>query len=385
MKILQIIQFLSPTKGGSVVIPYNLSIKLVEKGNEVMILTTDHYLDKNYLNTLKEKGIEVTVLKVKISIGGFLYTPAIKKWMKNNIQNFDIIHLHNYRTYQNIHSSKFGKKYKIPIIMNAHGSILRIAGRKLIKYIFDFVWGYTILKKCDKFIAVSKVEIKQYEKFLAKYVLTSYDISEIPNGVEVNELAILDDIGKNKKNNNLIEILYVGRIHKRKGILFLLEAFQKFHKDVSNSKLTIIGPDDGYLKNVINYINKNKLKEKITIFGFVNEKEKIQSYQKANILVYPAVDEIFGLVPFEAILNGTPVIVCSDSGSGELIEENKAGIVIEYNNVEELYLSMKKLAFDENLKNLYVHNGRKFIEEKLNWELVSNLYLAEYSNMINRN
>jgi glycosyltransferase involved in cell wall biosynthesis len=70
---------------------------------------------------------------------------------------------------------------------------------------------------------------------------------------------------------------------------------------------------------------------------------ELQAYVDADVVVYPSVDEIFGLVPFEAILCGTSMIVTDDCGCGQLIAEVKCGFVVREGHVAELKATIEHL------------------------------------------
>jgi len=123
MKILQVIQFFSSNHGGSAVVPYELSKNLQKRGHEVTVLTTDFQLNNDFIDSLE--GVEVIPFHCQLNIGGLLVSPSINKYLNENIAKFDIIHMHNFRTYQNIIVYKYAKKYNIPCILQAHGSVSR--------------------------------------------------------------------------------------------------------------------------------------------------------------------------------------------------------------------------------------------------------------------
>lgn len=106
MKILQVIKFLSPNHGGSAVISYELSKKLQDT-NDVTIVTTDYKITNGFINNLKKA--DVKIFHSKLNLFGLLYSPSMEDYLKNNITKLDIIHMHNFRTYQNVIVYKYAK------------------------------------------------------------------------------------------------------------------------------------------------------------------------------------------------------------------------------------------------------------------------------------
>ena len=96
MKILQVIPYFTPKRGGDVNVVFNVSKYLNKQGHEVTIITTDFEFDYEYSNLLT--NVRVIPFKCFLNIGLFLYSPSMKSWLEKNIKNYDIVHLHNYRS-----------------------------------------------------------------------------------------------------------------------------------------------------------------------------------------------------------------------------------------------------------------------------------------------
>lgn len=129
MKILQVIEFFTPSRGGSVASTYNLSKELAKLGHEVTIITTDFEFDEKYVKSIEKEGVKVVHVHCIASIGLLLFSPGMKKWLKDNIGKFDIVHMHNYRSYQNNVIYRFAKKFDVSYILQAHSSLPMMAGK----------------------------------------------------------------------------------------------------------------------------------------------------------------------------------------------------------------------------------------------------------------
>ena len=74
----------------------------------------------------------------------------------------------------------------------------------------------------------------------------------------------------------------------------------------------------------------------VVFTGLLEGRERLELLAAADVLVYASQTEVFGLVPFEGLLCGAPVIVSDDCGCGELITEAGAGLLVRYGDVEGL-------------------------------------------------
>jgi len=388
MKILQVTVFFKPSweAGGVARVAYEISKNLVKEGHEVTVYTTDGF--KYRLKTYKNKPVNVDgintyyfrnlfnyLIKYNISTPYYLFFIARKK-----IKNFDIIHIHEHRTLLAVIVYYYAKRFNIPYIVQAHGSIPITIGKQMQKNIFDAIWGTKILRDASKLIAVSNIEINQY----LQMNVPPEKVVVIPNGIDFNSFRRLPEKGSFRKKYNITEkhvVLYLGRLHERKGIDFLIEAYAELMKDKKNVILVLAGSDDGYRDKAILLIDKFNLKNNVKLIGFIDESDKLEAYVDADVLVYPSTFEIFGLVPFEAIICGTPVIVTDDCGCGELIKESKSGYLVRYGNIDDLKEKLK-LIIESKDHNAFVDNGKYYVEKNLSWESIIFKIESLYKNCI---
>jgi len=367
MKILHVIPFFSASFGGSVTVLYHLSRCLAKEGHEVTIITTEYKYDPVYARSLE--NVNLIPFKQVANLGLFLFSPGIKKWLRSNISKYDIIHMHNFRSYQNNIVCKYAKEYRVPYIVQPHGSLPRIVEKKALKTLYDIVWGNEILKHASKIVAVSNNEVEQFKRA----GIPDKKIYVIPNGVNYIPSTSLPPYGQFREQYDIREkhvIMYIGRIHEIKGIDFLIPAFNLFVQSWtrSNVALVVIGPDDGYQSILEDLVKQLDIADYVRFIGFINPVEA--AYRDADVLVYPSVYEIFGLVPFEALLCGTPVIVTQDCGCGEIVKEAECGYLVRYGDVAGLAGTLRFALEHPDVNRRMVEAGKRYIEKRLAWECV---------------
>lgn len=377
MKVLHVTPFFTPARGGSAIIPYQLSKELSKRGHDVSLLTTNFEFDEEYAHSLID--VEIVKFKCVADLGLFLYSPNIKKWCVKNLKSFDIIHLHNFRSYQNNVVYHYAKNYKIPYVLQPHGSIPRIMEKQTLKRLYDRVWGHRILNGASKVIAVSKAEVEQCKL----EGVEENNIVLIPNGLDLEAFNNSPPYGRFKEKYDIGDkqmILFVGRIHKIKGIDFLIKAFALLSTERNDIILVIVGPDDGYLSDVEKLLSDLNLMDKVKLIGFIDN--VMEAYRDADLLVYPSVYEIFGLVPFEAIMCGTPIVVTDNCGCSELVKEAYCGLLTKYGDVYDLKEKMKYILENQDESKKMVEKGKKFIMENLTWDKVVTKVEDVYENCI---
>jgi len=395
MKILKIIPYFEWSFGGPTRSVLELSQSLAKKGHEITIYTTDVGINGKLKDSERINDELVTINYFRCFNNWmaknlkFHFSEEMRNEIKKNIKYFDVVHLHEWRGIPNIYACYYAQKYNIPYIMEAHGSSPKIIGRQtynrnISKRVFDTLVGEKIINNSSKFIALTKSEMQDYENLS----IDPKKITIIPNGINVNRFSQDNNNNNNNNNNGFKEsygikgdvILYLGRINERKGIDFLIKSFNELLNEKKGIILVIVGPNDGYKTELERLVKKLKISENVKFFDYINDVSKV--YNDSEILVYPAIQEIFGRVPFEAIISNVPVIVANDSGCGELVKEAKCGLLVEYGDIKDLKNKIKYLLENHIEGKILVDNGKKYINENMKWdkiaEKVEQIYLELY-------
>lgn len=334
MKILQVVPFLSPEHGGSSTVPYHLSRELSKRGHEVTIFTSDYKVSQEWIESLHQ--VKVYPFKTMLSWAKFYVTPSIMKHVRKEIKHFDLIHMHNYRSFQNIVVHHYAKKHGVPYVLQAHGSLPRIMAKQKLKWIYDMFFEYRLLRDASKVIALTEMEAQQYRDMGSP----EEKIEVIPNGIDLSEYNDLPERGAFKRKYGIGEgerlILYLGRIHKIKGIDLLIEAFAKLLKMLDDVKLVIAGSDDGYLSTCKGLVAQFGVEREVLFTGPLYGRKKLEAYVDADICVSPSRYEIFGITVLEACACGRPVIGTRVGGLQDIIAHRKTGLLVKPNDVKEL-------------------------------------------------
>jgi len=368
LRILLITPILDPCLlwAGSHRVVYEIGKFLVKRGHRVVVLTSDMLNIRTKIEqsvyktdlhncvkivrarTLSCKLTEMTSMTISIDTLNFL---------KRELPNFDVVHAHEYTTFENIILNYYATKHNIPYVLHAHGSLPRI-GKASIKWFYDQVFGYRILRDASKVIALTEVEARQYEKM----GVPRGKIAIIPNGIDLEEYRELPPKGCFKKKFGIDEdkkiILYLGRIHKIKGIDILIKGFAKVVEMLENARLAVVGPDDGYLGEIEALVKALKIEDKTLILGPLFGKDKLEAFVDADVYVLPSRYETSPMTVLEAVACGTPVVLTEKCGIAEYFRD-KVGLVVkpEPKHIAEALLEMllnldKQNTFRENCKTV---------------------------------
>ena len=369
MKILQVIPAFYPAHGygGGPRVVYEISKRLVKKGHEVIVYTTDADDKHSRFTTLFRciDGIEVYYFKNISNSLAFEHkiflSPGMVSMLAKSLKNFDIIHIHDTRTIQSIITYYFAKMYGIPYVLQPHGTLTSQTNtKKGAKRNFDLFFGNKILRNAIRAILLNKTEA---EKCL-EMGLNEAQNKIIPNGIDLSTYRDLPEKGTFKEKYridiNQPIILYLGRIHESKGIDLLVRAFAELFVRLDHVKLVIVGPDDGYLSALKDLVILLNLNDKVLFTGAISENDKIAAYLDSDVFVTPSFYG-FPLTFLEAMACGVPIITTK---KGDFIEgiDNEIGYVVEYNDLE-LENALFKILSDDELRERFKRNAKEKINE----------------------
>lgn len=375
MKILQMNPAFYPAMayGGTVALAYQLSKELVTRGHEVTVYTSDS-LDK--YSRQKEKFVDMNGIQVyyfrnlsnTFAWHRLVVTPGMLPRLSKETRNFNIIHLHGSRNFQNIIAHHYAKKHGIPYILQAHGSVIVDIPKQRLKQLYDFLWGYKVLRDASKVIAVTPTEAEQYRSM----GVDEHRIEIVPNGIDLAEYDSLPQKGEFRRKYSITEnekiILYLGRIHQSKGIDLLARAFADLNEHMDKAKLVIVGADDGHLPALRELIRELGIEQGILLTGPLYGREKLAAYVDADVFVNPRTDEIFGLVFLEALACSTPVICSKGCGIADVID-GQAGLAVP-NDKDQLGRAILCILDNEGIRQEFRERGKSLVRERFDWRKI---------------
>jgi glycosyltransferase involved in cell wall biosynthesis len=377
MNILQVISYFYPawSYGGPPRIVYELCKKLVKRGHKVTVFTTDAFNAQNRVKETQEiaDGIEVRRFRNLSNYIAFHHriflSPGMPAVLRREIRNYDILHLNDFRTLQNLTAFNNAYKFGVPYVLQANGSLPNIISKQRLKSTFDILFGRRILHNATKLIAVNPTEVEQYKS----YGIDPKRISLIPYGINLEEFEKLPPRGNFREKYGLPMkdkvILFLGRLHKIKGIDLLINAFAGITKDFSNIKLVVAGPDDGFLPELRKLVAELELSEKVIFTGPLYGEDKLAAYVDADVYALTSSYEIFGISILEALSCGTPVVITDRCGIADIIKD-KAGLVVPY-DVKLLQDSLRKILQDELKRKQYARNGKTLVSKNFCWCMIA--------------
>jgi glycosyltransferase involved in cell wall biosynthesis len=288
-------------------------------------------------------------------------SPALKQWLSHasKFRDIDLNHNHSIWMMPSVYPGWVAKKYKIPFIVSPRGTFSEwaTASGSKVKRIFWPLVQRPALEAVTCFHATAESEYEDVRR-----LGFHQPVAIIPNGVDVPELLP-------KQESNIRTLLFLGRIHRSKGLDILLPAWGVLQKRFPNWRLVIAGPDNGgYLAEIQKLASELKL-EHVEFLGPLYGREKWLAYNNADLFVLPTYSENFGMTVAEALAAGTPAIASKGAPWKGLVREG-AGWWIEI-GVDSLIAALAEaLVFPEQQLRTMGLNGRKWMVQEFSWEVI---------------
>jgi phosphatidylinositol alpha-mannosyltransferase len=201
--------------------------------------------------------------------------------------------------------------------------------------------GY--LKHLDATIAVSPPA----RDFVRQY-FSQLDPNVVPNGVDVERFRPgLTPI--HHLRDGCVNVLFVGRLEKRKGLRDLLVAYRYLHERVPKTRLIIVG--DGPLRGMVeSFVSSNRL-ENVVLAGYVPDQVLPRFHASADVFCAPATGrESFGIVLLEAMATGLPVVATEIPGYLSVVEAGVDSLTVRPKSPVELGAALTVIARDALLR-----------------------------------
>lgn len=368
MKITHVISSITRTAGG----PSSYMKSLIEALNGKVQQQLISFVGNN--NIPIEAQLDMVLCEQKN--GPVFYSKAMKRKLLSS--GADIFHGNGMWEYPVHAMAKVARQQKKPYIISPHGmlepwSLKQGKWKKLL--------ALTIFQKKDLKHAACLHATAPLEAINLRSLGCKNPIAVIPNGVHLEEYPL-------KKKNNVStsrKILFLSRIHPKKGIELLIEAWSQIPNNiVHNWSIDIIGNGDQEYITLLNQMIKEKgLQNSIQIKAPIYGEEKIAAYQQADLFVLPTHSENFGIVIAEALACGTPVITTKGTPWKDL-ETHECGWWINI-GVSPLKSALKEALSlpPEKLVAMGI-NGHKLVEQKYSMQAVSEQMYQLYEWIINK-
>jgi glycosyltransferase involved in cell wall biosynthesis len=330
MKILQVISSMNPDGGGPVESIRQLGGTLVSSGHRVEIAT----LDSPTAPFLRRSAMPIHALGPGQS--GYAFSSRFTPWLRSNRSHYDAVVINGIWQYHSFGAWRALHKSNTPYVLYPHGMLdpwfKKTYPLKHLKKWMYWPWAeYRVLRDARAVLFTCEEEKllarSSFGLYRCNEVVVSYGTS-IPKGDPDAELE--EFFGRFPELTGKKLVLFMGRIHPKKGCDLLIEAFAKVLRTQSDWHLVIAGPDQvGWREKLEEKAGQLGIGTRVTWTGMLGGKIKWGALRAAEIFVLPSHQENFGIAVAEALAASVPVLISNKVNIWREIEIDQAGIISE--------------------------------------------------------
>ena len=360
MKVLSFVTSLKLTDGGpSRSVPMQAK-GLAELGVDVTLMTIRS-------ENMNVHAIEGTTVKLKV-LGPSFSKKEISQYLSE--ERFDLIQIQSMWEWPYHKVMEAARRLGIPYIVTPRGmlepwSLSQKAWKKKLAW---WLYQRNDVQKSACVFTTARMEADH----VGDLGISTWK-SVIPNGIETDSYPCKKSVDIIKK-----QVLFLSRVHVKKGIEILFDAWKRIHSDYSDWRLLVVGNGEaGYITSLENRMESLGLKDSIEILPPVFGNEKIQLYQESSLFCLPSFSENFGMVIAEAMSCGTPVITTTNC-PWDILNETNTGWCIDL-SVDNLERALRE-AMAMSCAELYDMGQRasKLIYDNLDYRSVTRMTLRLY-------
>ncbi|WP_051747904.1 glycosyltransferase [Nevskia soli] len=365
MRLLNVIGTLKPEYGGPVEALRQMNMALHELGHESEVLTLD---DPEAPWIARFPGV---VHSLGPSYGKYRYNTKLIPWLISNGHKYDALVACGIWQYQSLAIWRAARQKGFNYFVYVHGALdpwfKRAFPLKHLKKWLYWPWGdYRVLRDAGAVLFLS-----DEEKLLARESFWLYKAREavIDNGI-FSPAAALDAqrdlfFGAHPETRGRRLILFMSRLHAKKGCDLLVEAFARVAPDDPSLHLVMAGPDqDGWKKELEALAKRSGIAERITWTGMLHSDMKEGAMRAAEVFVLPSHSENFGVVVVEALARGIPVLITNKVNIWKEIQSDGAGLVAEDTEIGVTEMLERWLKIDVAMRVQMAQCARECFERR---------------------
>lgn len=327
-----------------------LDEELTRRGHDVRIITPR---PRNYDGLAPARTIFVgrstkwnTPINTTLEVGVSFELSGLEEMLEE--ENFDVIHVHEPEV--PIIGAQIAARAAAPIVATFHATHPQNTVGKTIE-LFRVPYARSIFKNIAAMTAVSDTAAR----FVREW--SGHDVTLVPNYID---LATYRSSKKEKRDPNMI--LYVGRLEKRKGVKYLLQAFSELAARDKKVKLVIAG-DGGERERLENWVENFEV-PRVKFLGAVSEEKKISLLKQAGVFCSPAIyGESFGVVLLEAMAAGTPTVAGDNAGYACVMKDRGLLSLVNPHDTGDFARRLEIFLRDESIRKGWLDWADTYVEQ----------------------
>ena len=383
MKVLHVIPAVAAQYGGPSQVIFEMCRALHAEGAETLVATTD----------ADGKGRLAVELKRPVSYRGvrciffprqwsetFKYAPTLVQWLDRNVMHFKAVHIHSVFSYPCLAAARACRCWGVPYIVRPLGTLdpWSLRQKRFRKWVLWHAAAKQMLSgaKAVHYTTAEECRLAERALGLRRGVV-------IPLGVDREQLQNREAMGILRQLfPSLGEdpyILVLCRLHPKKGLELLLEAFLSLIKQPKFKEWQLVVAGDGepkYVASLRRIVMEDRGSDRVLFTGWLEGDAKISALREAALLALPSYQENFGISVMEALGCGVPVLISPHVNLAEEIQAAGAGWVVSL-EPRALEQALVKVLLDVDERRRRGERGREFAS-RFKWPQIATQLVQLY-------
>ena len=381
LKVLHVTPSMSPSWGGPAVVVSELTSELVRQGVKCEIVTSHGYR----VGTGQLPAPNVPVAGFATEFPGRLwtgYSGGVFRGLMDRAGSFDLVHVHEIWHFPAVVAFFAARKHKLPYIVTIHGELSDwgLRQKALKKRLYRLCVLDRMLHGAGTIHAITNAEKEQVLRLGFEN-----PVEVIPNGI--NPASYEDLPGPSRllqrfpALNGKRIILFLGRLHLKKGLDILARSFSSIARQFEDVVLLVAGPDKfGTREHMESILRSNGVLDRTVFTGLLTGEDKLSAMSCADLFVLPSHSDVLGIAVLEAMAARLPVVITSNCEFPE-VSENKAGLVVEMSE-EAIAEAISRLLSNPDLCGQMGQQGHKLVAERYTWQAAADSMIDTYRGLV---
>jgi glycosyltransferase involved in cell wall biosynthesis len=379
MKVLHVISSIDPRAGGPTAALEGLALAQQRAGMTVTVLST-YAIDEQLqvADVLRDGGVVVELAGP--TAGRFRRHHSIPSIVRDAVANSEVVHIHGLWEQVQYEAAVAAGEGRVPFIFRPCGMLdpWSLSQNRLLKRLFLELRFRRVLNRAALIHFTSEME-----QDLTRALNLTAESIVVPNGIQPEEFAKLPGRGEFVERFPVLNgqriVLFLGRVHPKKGIDLLIPAFAQAKLD--KTMLVIAGPDnDGYRDRLKLLAREEGISDRVLFTGMLHGRERLQALVDADLFVLPSRQENFGIAVIEALAAKCPVVISDQVNIHEEVAAAGVGGVVRL-DIAALAQEIKRWMGDDALRLSVAQKARDFVFTHYDWDEITARWGEVYNNL----
>jgi glycosyltransferase involved in cell wall biosynthesis len=377
LKILHVISDMQVATGGPPVGCAGLTAACAARGHEVAIATTHRPLaaaaDGNNSGQFVPTDARVTVDSFPTSgARNYRYSPGLDRWLRREAARFDIVHLHGLWQFPSFAAARACRRARVPYLVSPHGMLDSYSLRQ---HSFFLKCAYWLLRERRTFAGAAGIHCLNEAEHRRAAWIRPFPKYLLPNGISSRDLHALPPPGRFRAARPELGphplILFLGRLHPKKGLDRLIPAWNHFVERSPDARLIIAGSGDpAYTRQLTRLIAQHRLDGRIVLIGQLSGNARWEALVDADLMVLPSRQEGFSNAILEALAAGCPPVITDSCNFDEVAREG-CGLILPDDDMVRFAQATAALLADAPRRGAMAAAGKKLVANRFTWDILA--------------